>query len=186
MKRTEREALPCNDQLETQFRTPSLNEVLIARVMRGSVFRSAALSRSVSPIAPAQPPPLILRTVLLSLIALALTVPLQAQDDPFVDVECQIEGTPEAVEAEAMYVANERQYLRAPTLGDPTVLVAGNMHLRIDETPFTLYLRSTNHHTDARLESQSLDVPKPVRQKAKTFLRNVADRATSDHGSHLP
>lgn len=124
-----------------------------------------------------------MRTVLLSLIALALTVPLQAQDDPFVDVERQIEGTPEAVETEAMHVANERQYLRAPIpLGDPTVLVAGAVHLHIDETPFTLYLQSTNHHTDTRLESQSLDVPRHVRQKAKTFLRNVADRVTSDHG----
>lgn len=124
-----------------------------------------------------------MRTVLLSLIALVLTVPLQAQDDPFVDVERQIEGTPQAVETEAMYVAKDRQYLRAPTpLADPTALVAGALHLRIDETPFTLYLQSTNHHTDTRLESQSWDVPKRVRQNAQTFLRSVADRVTSDHG----
>lgn len=124
-----------------------------------------------------------MRTLLFFLLPLALALPLRAQDATFFELRRQIESAPETVESEAMTVAQTKHYLRdIPQMGDPTILVTGDVHLRIDETPFTLYLQSTNHHTDARLESQALDVPERVRQKAKAFLRDVIDRVTSKRG----
>lgn len=126
-----------------------------------------------------------MRTFLFFLISLAFTLPIQAQsqNETFVELNRQIETTPETVEREATNVAKAKQYLRTITSApDPTVLVAGNLHLRIGDAPFVLYLRSTNHHTEARLECQKLNVSEQTVEKAKVFLREVADRATSKRG----
>jgi hypothetical protein len=125
---------------------------------------------------------LAMRTLLLALLSVVLTVPLQAQSQTkaFFELTHQIESIPETVEQEAENVAESKRYLRevAP-MGDPTALIPGNLHLSIADTPFILYLRSTNHHTEARLESLALDVLDDAIREAKAFLQEVRRRATS-------
>ena len=128
---------------------------------------------------------LAMRTILLALLGIVLTAPLHAQPQTkaFFELNRRIESRPEAVEEEAETVAKSKQYLRevAP-VGDPTALIPGNLHLSIAETPFILYLRPTNHHTEVRLESLKLDVSTEAIREAKAFLRDVRSRAMSKRG----
>jgi hypothetical protein len=88
-----------------------------------------------------------------------------------------------SVEEEVETVAKSKQYLRevAP-VRDPTALIPGTLHLSIAETPFILYLRPTNHHTEVRLESLKLDVSTEAIREANAFLRDVRSRSTSKRG----
>lgn len=88
-----------------------------------------------------------------------------------------------------MSLAARNQYLRgivaASQSGRPLglpALVAGDVLLRFGQAPFTLYLRSTNHHTTAVLESQTLECSAETRQEARQFLRRIARRTEGDNG----
>jgi hypothetical protein len=128
---------------------------------------------------------LAMRTLLPVLLSIVLTVPLQAQSQTkaFFELIHQVESIPETVEQEAKTVAESNRYLRegAP-MGDPTALIPGDLYLSIADTPFILYLRSTNHHTEVRLESLALDVPEETIREAKAFLQEVRSRAMSKRG----
>lgn len=124
-----------------------------------------------------------MRTPLLLLISLGLALPIQAQSQnkTFVAFSEQLNASVETVEKVATILASEEKYLREiDPAADPTVLVAGNMHLCIGDIPFTLYLRSVNNQTEVRLESQKLGVSRQVKQKAKRYLQIMVFRATSD------
>ena len=123
-----------------------------------------------------------MRTILLVLLGAVLAVPLQAQSQTteFFELSREIESPPETVEEEAENVARSNRYLREVSpAGDPTALIPGNLHLSIADTPFIVYLRSTNHHTEVRLECLKLDVSDEAIREAKAFLQKVSSRATS-------
>jgi len=123
-----------------------------------------------------------MRTILVLLVAVSLAVPLQAQSQSteFFELSREIEGPPETVEEESENVARSNRYLRDVSPGgDPTVLIPGDLHLSIADTPFTVYLRSTNHHTEVRLESLKLEVSNEAIREAIAFLKEVSSRATS-------
>lgn len=126
-----------------------------------------------------------MRTILLVLIGIVLTGPVQAQTqtEAVFELTREVESSPETIEQEAETVAESKRYLReAPTVGDPTVLIPGDLHLDIADTPFILYLRSTNHHTQVSLESMKLDVSDEAIREAKAFLQEVSSRATARSG----
>lgn len=126
-----------------------------------------------------------MRTLLFLSLSVLIALPLhaQSQNETLFELNRKVEVVPDSVEEEAMALAKEKKYLREVTpAGDPTVLIAGDMQLRIGKTPFTLYLRSTNHHPEARLESQKIEVSEGARQKAEEFLQEVINRAASKHG----
>lgn len=123
-----------------------------------------------------------MRTLLFCLAAVTITATAhaQSQGETLVEFRRQINAAPERVEAEVGAVADARRSLREVTpVGDPTLLVTGDAFLQICGSPFVLYLRSTNHHTDVRLESRSFEVSRAARERAKAFLQAVADRSTA-------
>jgi hypothetical protein len=94
------------------------------------------------------------------------------------DISRQIQTDRPAAEAEASALAEARGYLRdPPRTGDPTILLDGDLYLRIEEAPFVLYLRESDSHVVARLEARQLSLPEQAKEKARAFLRDVADRA---------
>jgi len=126
-----------------------------------------------------------MRKILLVLAGTLLAAPLQAQNQTKAVFELtrEVESSPERVEQEAETVAESKRYLReAATVGDPTVLIPGDLYLDIADTPFIFYLQSTNHHTQVSLESMKLDVSEEATREAKAFLKEVSSRATGRSG----
>jgi hypothetical protein len=123
------------------------------------------------------------------LLAPSVCAQSQPRERTFAEFRQHIDAPPSVVEDTAMSLAARNQSLRgiaaASQSGRPLALpalVAGDVLLRFGQAPFTLYLRSTNHHTTAVLESQTLECSAETRQEARQFLRRVARRAEGDNG----
>lgn len=128
-------------------------------------------------------------SLIVSLFALSVGAQAQPQELTFAEYRQQIEAPPSVVENEAMTLAEKNQYLRGiaapPQASRPLALpalVPGDLLLRFGRASFTLYLRSTNHHTEAVLESQTLELSEEARQEAQQFLQRVANRAGTKNG----
>lgn len=85
--------------------------------------------------------------------------------------------TARVVETEIRALAESHAYLDNSWPADhPGILVTGDLFLRIDGHPFTLYVHPERHHTDVRLESRRLVLPPAIQRKAEAFLRELATR----------
>jgi hypothetical protein len=130
-----------------------------------------------------------MRSFSLWLIVLFLALGTCAQAQPreltFAEYRQKIEAPPSVVEDTATALAEKNQLLRGIALPQgirPPALVPGSVLLSFDGAPFTLYLRSINHHTEAVLESQKLQLSEETRRKAQQFLQQIANRASTKNG----
>ncbi len=124
--------------------------------------------------------------LIVPLLALSTNVQAQLEEPAFAEYQQRIGAPPSVVEDSATTLAEKNRYLRgiAEPQADrlPMVLVPGDLLLRFDGVPFTLYLRSTNHHTKAVLKSQKLGLSEKTRRKARHFLQQVASRLGTKNG----
>lgn len=122
--------------------------------------------------------------VIVPFLALSPCAQAQPQELTFAEYQLQIDAPPLVVEDTATALAEKSQYLRGialprsnrPQSNRLPALVPGSVLLSFEGTPYTLYLRPINHHTEAVLESQKLELSEEVQQKAQQFLQQIADR----------
>lgn len=123
--------------------------------------------------------------VIASFLALSPCAQAQPQELTFAEYQLQIDAPPSVVEDTATALAEKNQYLRGIALPQGnrlSALVPGSVLLSFAGTPYTLYLRSTTHHTEAVLKSQKLDLSEEAQQKAQRFLQQIADRVGPENG----
>lgn len=123
--------------------------------------------------------------VIVSFLFLSPCTQAQPQELTFAEYQLQIDAPPSVVEDTATALAEKNQYLRGIALPQGNrlpALVPGSVLLSFAGTPHTLYLRSTNHHTEAVLKSQKLDLSEEAQQKAQRFLQQIADRVGTENG----
>lgn len=123
-----------------------------------------------------------MRALLLGLLFMLLAVPVHGQvgNAGLCVVTRPLPYTPYVVETEATALAESKQYLDRSPAGTPTALVAGDLFLRIDGHPFTLFIRPTARHTELRLESRRLtETPEAraaARARAEAFVQQLIER----------
>lgn len=114
-----------------------------------------------------------------------------AQDGALDQFRHEIEAAPSVVLDTARTIAEENGYLRGIAVKHGTnvvtdsslpVLIPGDLLLQFQGAPFTLYLRSTNHHTEVILESRKFDLSEKAREEAEAFLGHLEGRVTAGHG----
>jgi len=126
-----------------------------------------------------------MRTLALTLLLTLVTLSAHAQTEStdFFVVTQELKAEAETIQNEAATLAQTNDYIdtMAPA-GDPTALLPGDLQLRIDGAPFTLYIQSVNHYSNVRLESRRLDIGPEARKKAEAFLQKIAQSVANSHG----
>lgn len=131
-----------------------------------------------------------MRALVLSVLLLVITLPALGQDsagEPFYSVTQTLDHPAETVEQEIRAMASANDWLdgpqgyeeRGPFLqgaGNPTALIAGDVFLRIDGHPLTLYIQATNGHTELTVECRHLYPSPEARRTAEALMQRLTNQ----------